>query len=130
LTQLPHLLAAKLVSPIEYFFLLDFPGRKPWQLFNLLGALITLYLWLEIGTLRIDLEHAVDEQGTSHISRRTVWIRFLMRLRNTSAAMLILTLTAHALLAFNAAGVHSWLPNYLWDSLTAFYGDYMPLRRQ
>lgn len=54
LTRLPEILSAKLVSPIEYLFLVDFPWKKPWQTFNLLSALITMYLWIQEGETRID----------------------------------------------------------------------------
>jgi hypothetical protein len=126
LVHIPELFRTKVVSPIEYFFLLDFPWNKPWQYFNLISAATTLYLWLESGAIKIDNTYATSAVSKKILDKKYNQLQLLMRVRNLSSICLVLILLVHALILFTPVGSH--LPPAISQILGAIYGEYMPLR--
>jgi hypothetical protein len=114
----------KFVSPLEFLFLIEFHSFKPWQLFNLLSAVITVYLFFAAGRMRIDEEHALDVSSKLSITSKVEWLKFLMRLRNVGSILLTIILGVHALLLFSP--VMDYLPSYAVSVLSNIYGEYMP----
>jgi hypothetical protein len=117
-------LAAKFVSPLEFLFLINFHSVKPWQIFNLLGAVITIYLFFAAGDVRVDHDYARDKQSQASLTRKVQWLKILMRTRNVSSAILVLILGIHVLLLFSPLA--TYLPTFILSGLRWFYGEYMP----
>jgi hypothetical protein len=103
------LLSVKVVSPIEYLFLIDIRSIRPWQMFQALSAAITIYLYFE---------------ADSHNANRS-WLDFLMRIRSLSALFLVMLLAIHGLLVFSP--LKAYLPEHLLMVLRAIYGSYFPV---
>jgi hypothetical protein len=118
------LLGAKLVSPVEFLFLIDINTVKPWQFFNLVGAIITVYLYFAAGDVRVDYVYSRDQHSHASLTQKVQWLKMLMRTRNVSSAILILILGVHALLLLSP--VIRYLPAPILSALRSFYGDYMP----
>jgi hypothetical protein len=123
-SELASVFDLKIISPVEYLFLVDFHRVKVWQLFSLLSALITIYLFISAGEIRIDNFHALDAQSHESVKQRVNRLRLWVRARNVSSAILILILGTHVLLLFSPVANH--LPTFILDSLRWAYGEYMP----
>jgi hypothetical protein len=120
-----HHVSKFVISPIEYFFVLDFQvWKKPWQFFSLLSAGITMYLYFEAFEGWIDTKYIRDAAARTAIHRRIEISKILMRLRNVSTVILITLLAVHALLLFSP--ISHWLPKYILQELTLIYGNYLP----
>jgi hypothetical protein len=115
---------SKFVSQLEFLFLIEFHSLKPWQLLNLLSAIITIYLFFAAGDVRVDERHALDANSKSAITWKVEWLKLLMRLRNVGSSVLIIILGVHVLLLFSPA--MNYLPTYIISILSNIYGEYMP----
>jgi hypothetical protein len=121
---LPHIIGTKVVSPLEYLFLIDLSTLKIWQIFSLLSALITLYLFFEAGEIRIDYNHVPGTQSRAVVAKKVEWLKILMRLRNIFSTLLIAILALHAILMFSP--IIAWLPPSIIRMLNVLYGPFMP----
>jgi hypothetical protein len=120
----PDLLRYRAISLFEYLYLLKFPNLKSWQILNLMSALITIYLFSQIGNTKILHRHLHSKKHLSMVGGRIDQFEMLTRARNVSTAVLVFILFLHALILFSP--IKANLPDVIARAAKGIYGEYMP----
>jgi hypothetical protein len=116
-----------LVSPLEYFFVIDLGRIAIWQWFVLLSAAITLIIFGYVGRFIIFVKHAqADTELSRSVRLYGLWFEYLMRWRTIFIWLFVIMAIGHAILWLSPWGLRSWLPEYILDLLRSLYGPAMP----
>jgi hypothetical protein len=118
-------LPARVISPLEYMFLIDLTTIKPWQWFNLISAAITIGIFAYVGRFKMIVYHLTKDHTLAQTARRyALLLEYAMRLRNVSTFIFFLIAAVHTMLWLSPIKEH--LPRYLLNLLRSFYGTSMP----
>jgi hypothetical protein len=114
----------RIISVLEYLFLINFGRIQPWLISSLLSALITVgSLYIAIDAYS-DLRYPGGASSKPWLNFRIVTLRYMLRVRTVTSTAAILILIGHTLLAFTPA--MKWIPEPAINWVCAFYGDHLP----
>ncbi|WDE09108.1 hypothetical protein SG34_030530 [Thalassomonas viridans] len=108
-----------------YLLSIDLLAIKPWQWFQLTTALLTIFLWLKVWTVSIELDSA-EKYGQKYRWNQVKFIRVVYRLRNITTVSYLIIGAVFTLLFWPE--IYHYLPDSWETVLAEFFGTPLPIR--